>query len=210
MACVLIHHARKGTGDNSYRGSTAIGAAVELGFSLKRKPNDPEGAIRRELRCFKCRPAPEPEPRWLALHTERGQVFIEAAEPFQGDEKEGAGKVPPPRHELAPDLLEAASEPRRWPEIARALDRDPKNTTLRRLRDDLVDTGELEKLEDGRWRRCQSATTPKGNGTVAPGTLPDWIDDPALTAAEREGLQVAQTMLVDTGLATWTGAESQP
>ena len=62
---LLLHHAGKqGT---EYRGSTAIGAAVEIGFTLSRREEDPEKRTRRRLACWKSRPAPEPEPRWITL-----------------------------------------------------------------------------------------------------------------------------------------------
>jgi putative DNA primase/helicase len=61
MATLILHHAGKvGT---EYRGSTAIGAAVELGFTLSQHPDDPDGARRRRLACWKSRPAAEPPVR---------------------------------------------------------------------------------------------------------------------------------------------------
>lgn len=79
-AGILLHHVSRS--GNDYRGTSAIGAAIELGFRLARHPGDPEARERRSLRCFKCRPAPEPEEKWLRLHIERDQVFIDPAEPF--------------------------------------------------------------------------------------------------------------------------------
>jgi putative DNA primase/helicase len=55
---LLLHHAGKHGAE--YRGSTAIGAAVELGFTLSRREEDPEKPTRRRLACWKSRPAPEP------------------------------------------------------------------------------------------------------------------------------------------------------
>jgi hypothetical protein len=75
-ATLVLHHAGKAS--NSYRGSTAIGAAVELGFTLAREGEDPH---RRTLTCWKSRLAPEPAPRSLILDTHDGRVTIEAAEP---------------------------------------------------------------------------------------------------------------------------------
>ena len=135
---------------NNYRGTSAIGAAIEVGFRLARHPDDHEARDRRFLRCFKSRPAPEPEDRWLRLHVEREQVFIEAAEPFVG-EKEREGSHAPKRAELAPRLLAAAASPIAWPGLARAIDRSPKDGTARRLRNDLLKSGELVKLDDGRF-----------------------------------------------------------
>jgi AAA domain/Toprim-like len=187
-AGLLLHHLAKGAGD--YRGSTAIGASVELGFKLTRAPDDPEKADRRKLDCYKCRPAPEPERRWLRLHVERGRVFVDTSDSYEGD-AEPTAAARPVRTELAPDMLAAAAEPIAWPELARAIGREPKDGTARRLRDDLLTAGELERRDDGcllavkvpeglapsqtAWSSgieagCQSAGVPIGGGrVVAPG-----------------------------------------
>lgn len=146
-AGILLHHISRA--GNDYRGTSAIGASVELGFRLGRVKNDPEARERRVLHCFKSRPAPEPEDYWFRFHVEREQVFIEDAEPFGGGGDEVRSRAPR-RTELAPRLLAAAVKPIPWPDLARAIDRDPKNGTARRLRDDLLGTGELVKLGDGR------------------------------------------------------------
>jgi hypothetical protein len=53
---LLLHHAGKQAAE--YRGSTAIGAAVEIGFTLARHDEDPEKRTRRKLACWKAgRPA---------------------------------------------------------------------------------------------------------------------------------------------------------
>jgi hypothetical protein len=143
-AGLLLHHLAKGSGD--YRGSTAIGASVELGFKLTRTPEDPEKADRRKLDCYKCRPAPEPPRRWLRLHVERERVYVDAAAPFEGD-SEVVAPSRPARAELAPDMLQAASLPVTWPDLARAIGREPKDGTARRLRDDLLAAGELVKRD---------------------------------------------------------------
>ena len=127
-ATVLLHHLPK-NGSN-YRGTTAIGAAVELGFKLSRAEDDPEKADRRRLDCFKCRPAPGPERRWLRLHAERGRVYVDRAEAFktEGEPEQPVGR-PRERSELAPGMLAAAKEPIRWADLARAIERDPKDGT---------------------------------------------------------------------------------
>jgi AAA domain len=146
IAGILLHHVSRA--GNDYRGTSAIGASIELGFRLGRHNEDPESRDRRFLRCFKCRPAPEPEDRWLRLHLERNQVFIDQAESFavEGEEK---GALPPARAELAPDLLANAGAPIAWPDLARAIGRSPKDGTARRLRDDLLGSGELVRNDDG-------------------------------------------------------------
>jgi AAA domain len=161
IAGILLHHVSRA--GNDYRGTSAIGAAIELGFRLGRNPDDPEARDRRFLRCFKCRPAPEPEERWLRLHLERGQVFIDAADPFDSDEDEEK-TLPPVRAELAPALLAAATEPIAWADLARAIGRSPKDGTARRLRDDLLGSEELERLEDGRLLGAKGVAPPDTAG----------------------------------------------
>ncbi len=173
-AGVLLHHISRA--GNDYRGTSAIGASVELGFRLGREKDDPEARERRVLHCFKSRPAPEPEDHWFRFHVEREQVFIEDAEPYGG----GGGEVrarAPKRAELAPLLLAAAARPTPWPDLARAIDRDPKNGTARRLRDDLLGTGELVKLGDGMLQvaneMAPSDSAPeRGSGHGVPGAKP--------------------------------------
>ncbi len=190
VAGLLLHHVSRA--GNDYRGTSAIGAAIELGFRLSRLPDDPEARDRRRLRCFKCRPAPEPPDRWLRLHLERGQVFIDAAEPFERDEQEQPAA---PRIALAPALLDAAAEPATLADLARAIDRDPKNRTVRRLCADLVDGGELERLDDGRYRRVSGVTplatpdTLEGcHGVSALGEMtPDTPDSEGVTPTPEAG-----------------------
>ncbi len=175
-AGLLLHHLAKGAGD--YRGSTAIGASIELGFKLTRAPEDPEKADRRKLDCYKCRPAPEPERRWLRLHVERGRVYVDTASAYDGD-VEATTQARPVRAELAPAMLAEAAEPIAWPDLARAVGREPKDGTARRLRDDLLTSGELEKRPDG----ClQAAKVPSG---LAPSQT-------ALESGNGEGCQGAE------------------
>jgi archaellum biogenesis ATPase FlaH len=69
LAILVLHHRPKDGGE--YRGTTAIAAAAQLGFTLSKAKDDPD-RTRRRLHCWKCRPAPEPEDRWLHLEAERG------------------------------------------------------------------------------------------------------------------------------------------
>ena len=57
LATLILHHASRASGE--YRGSTAIGAAVELGFTLSRHEDDPN-ATRRKLSCWKSVRRPNP------------------------------------------------------------------------------------------------------------------------------------------------------
>ena len=81
-AVLLLHHA--GKAGLEYRGSTAIGGAVELGFTLRRHEEDPDARQRREIVCWKSRPATEPEPLWLRLEHDAARCGLAEAEPFDG------------------------------------------------------------------------------------------------------------------------------
>jgi hypothetical protein len=78
---LLLHHA--GKNGVEYRGSTAIGAAVELGFTLSRHDEDPDKRTRRKLACWKSRPAPEPDVRWLSLEAAGGRILLGEADPYK-------------------------------------------------------------------------------------------------------------------------------
>jgi RecA-family ATPase len=86
---ILLHHSGKGSG--SYRGSSAIGASAELGFTLAREDGD-QDPQRRSLTCWKCRPAPKPPKAWLRLSVDRGMVLIDHADPPE-DEPPSSGPV---------------------------------------------------------------------------------------------------------------------
>lgn len=162
---VILHHAGKQSG--IYRGSSAIGASIELGFTLARAEGDPD-RDRRYVECWKCRPAPEPSRRWLRLAVDLGQVFVDEAEPF-GDEPEQEQRAPRSSG-LTPRVLAAlAPGAMKLADLARAVGEDPKNRTVRRVLEALDRNGDVERLEDGSWGvRCQP---PKGHGTMTPDTL---------------------------------------
>jgi putative DNA primase/helicase len=82
IATLILHHASRASGE--YRGSTAIGAAVELGFTLTRLDDDPMAATRRKLSCWKSRPAAEPDTRWLSIKpTVSGDILLIEAAPYE-------------------------------------------------------------------------------------------------------------------------------
>jgi 5S rRNA maturation endonuclease (ribonuclease M5) len=166
LAVLLIHHANKG--GQIYRGSSAIQAAVEITYQFGRVEDDPDPA-RRFLRVRKMRIGPEPQKRWLRLSVERGMVLVGGAEPYESESQtQGA----PVRDELAPRILEAIRQPLRLADVARAVDRDPRDGTVRRVLERLEADGEAEKDESGLWKRCQGAKPPMGAGTVAPSEKP--------------------------------------
>ena len=99
IAALILHHASRLSGE--YRGSTAIGAAVELGFTLSRHEEDPMGATRRKLACWKSRPAAEPEPRWLTIKPDAGgDILLSEAAPYE----------PAPRTAVRDEIEEALRE----------------------------------------------------------------------------------------------------
>jgi hypothetical protein len=144
IAILILHHASRASGE--YRGSTAIGAAVELGFTLARHPEDPQANTRRRLTCWKSRPAAEPAPRWLTIEpAEGGGILLQKAEPFEP--RSGA------RQRASDSLLAALDgQPRTWGQWAEEADLDPHNGTARRARDRLLDSGRVAKDKDGQWR----------------------------------------------------------
>jgi hypothetical protein len=162
---LLLHHSGKGEGAG-YRGSSAIGAYAELGFTLARNRGDNEGD-RRCLCCWKCRPAQEPPPRWLRLSVETGQVYIDQTEPPDEDRR---GSAAPVRSELRPKIRAVLTETAKSrAEIARAVGREPKDRSVGRVLDDLHADGYAEKVgPDSRagWR--VASEIPPGGGRHLP------------------------------------------
>jgi hypothetical protein len=137
-----------------YRGSSAIGDNVELGFTLGRKKDDDE-RDRRYLRCWKCRPAPEPPRRWLRLSVERGQVYVDEAEPPEGGEPDRGGRPPDVREELRPRLIAAlTAAPQTRADLARTVGRGPKDRSVGRVLGQLVDEGIAARTEVG-WTHAK-------------------------------------------------------
>lgn len=142
LPVLMLHHA--GKQGVEYRGSTAIGAAVELGFALSRRDDDPEKRTRRRLACWKSRPAPEPEPRWITLEARDGLIMLAEAEPFDASK---------PRDALRGTVLGLLSgTPQSGRSIAAAAGRPPDDGTVKRVLADLAGEGEAEKRDDG-WVR---------------------------------------------------------
>lgn len=158
-ATLLLHHT--GKVGVEYRGSTAIGAAVELAFILAREPEDEDGQ-RRFLACRKSRPAPEPGRRWLRLSTELGMTFVEETDPPDGQAEAAKGRPPRAVRELAPKVLASLDgDARSLSDVARACGRRPSDRTVRRVLEALIARGDVEHGEDGLYR-CQIVGPPKG------------------------------------------------
>ncbi len=190
---VLLHHVSK-AGSGGYRGTTAIAASVELGFTLGRAEDDPDRR-RRFIRCWKCRPAPEPGKRWVRIDDDRhlGLVFLEEAEPYQGAGGAPTGTPAPVSGELRPRVLSLLTDhPMRRAEVARALDRDAKDRTVRRMFAALHAEGSIQRNGDGAWgvTGCRTPTpvtphdTPPQSGSTA--RVSGGVIAPAETPATEE------------------------
>ena len=181
---ILLHHSGKGNGA-PYRGSSAIGASAELGFRLARAEDDPD-RMRRSLECWKCRPAPEPETRWMRLVVDRGQVYVDEAPPF---EAETLAVDAPVRAELRPQILDVLTdEPQKRADIARAVDRESKDRSVGRALQELVDTGAAVRTDDG-WRKGGStrATLPPSDAQEGWQVAPPLGDLPPATPGSEGG-----------------------
>lgn len=149
-ATLLLHHTPRGRQD--YRGSSGIGASAELIFVLASHDDDPE-TERRYLDCRKCRPAPEPDRRWLRLTAEMGMVLIDEAEPYLAEE-DGHEHPAPKREELTALVTSALAastpeKPTRRADIARKTGRDPKNGSVGRVLKALTESGEIQRTDTG-------------------------------------------------------------
>jgi hypothetical protein len=146
ISTLLLHHA--GKAGLEYRGSTAIGAAVELGFTLSRHAEDPEGSTRRRLGCWKSRPAAEPPVRWITIEASDGRILLAEADAYEPNAER--------REEAEMTLLASLNgRPTSWPEWARAAGFGVKDGTARRARDHLHERGLVRKDEHGEWTRGQ-------------------------------------------------------
>ena len=161
---ILLHHSGKANG--GYRGSSAIGASAELGFTLGRETGDDDGH-RRSLSCWKCRPAPKPAKAWLRLSVERDMVLIDRAEPPKA----------PVTASLKPRVRAVLTdEPQTRADIARSVDREPKDRSVGRVLDDLAaegiavkigtETRPLWKVTGGRSTSADATCHPAGDRAI--------------------------------------------
>jgi AAA domain len=144
---VLIHHRGKAEG-SEYRGTSVILDQTDLLFTLGRVPGDPEGRHRRKLTTVKCRIDEEPQPRWVAIETDRAQglVYVNEAEPYEEQEERER-----PRDQHRGDVLELLGGiARSGRSIAKNL--DLSEPTVRRILGDLENERLAEKTPDG-WVR---------------------------------------------------------
>jgi archaellum biogenesis ATPase FlaH len=165
VAISLTHHLPKG-GEQTYRGSTAIGAAIEHVVVLESFEEDPRHKTRRKLSNPLARFAPQRDDRWLAILSEGddGPTWLEAADPYVaahetpaqdetmtslrelvGSWQSGNGYSPGakvPKHD-APGYTAS--------DLARAIGRRPDDNTVRRAIKRLADEGVFYQGDGKRW-----------------------------------------------------------
>ena len=184
VAALLIHHAGK---SGTYRGSTAIGASVENVLELTRDPEDHDRK-RRRLRNPSCRYAAERADIWLRIEGDeaRNLVLVDPAEPFDGQE---SYRNTPVQDQLADRVLaELRPLARSQGDIARALGRNAKDQTVRRVLRALADSGEATKAPDG-WMSPRGVSRGVATPLDTPGDVVQLRPANALTAdcADDEG-----------------------
>jgi 5S rRNA maturation endonuclease (ribonuclease M5)/KaiC/GvpD/RAD55 family RecA-like ATPase len=180
VAVGLIHHANKG--GRTYRGSSAISAAVDVSYRLGRADGDPDRQ-RRFLEADKMRIGPEPERRWLRIGVEHGMVLVGEAEPYEGDTND-APKAPA-QETLTPAVIAALSGGRmNLAAICRTVGRSPKDGTVRRVVEKVAtkDDEGFFRLKEG----VPSAMAPIEVGTLAPS---ENGHDPSANIAEWQRLK---------------------
>jgi energy-coupling factor transporter ATP-binding protein EcfA2 len=160
-AILLLHHSRK-SGDE-YRGSTAIGGAVELGFALVREHTAANGGVRRGLTCWKCRPAREPDPRWFTIQADGPRVVIETAPAPAPAPARGSRTA-----ELAKRLVAAAADlgAQPWAMLCAHAGTDPDSGTAKRAREQAIDDGLLVKVAHGVYGPAQPSVQPPPIGEL--------------------------------------------
>ncbi len=148
ISVLLVHHSKKG--GKTYRGSSAIQAAIDASFHLARADGD-EDLQRRHLSCSKMRFAAEPERLWLRIGVEGGLVFVSETDPFEGADRVAEAPV---RQGLKPKLWELLGQ-LTTADLARKLERHPKDQTVRRSLDEMARRGLIERGETRSGGGCQ-------------------------------------------------------
>ncbi len=180
LGTILIHHMSRGRdGAAEYRGSTAAGASVENILTLARHRDDPN----RQRRCLRnpgCRYEEEAPDRWLTVQADKrlGVLLVDEASPFLGGEDAPAPTGPAPvRDQLTPSVEAAlTASPQRLADVCRAVGRDPKDQSVRRVLKGLADKGLATRSSDGWIRGCQVAAPLGPPDTLTPDT-PSHYDD---------------------------------
>lgn len=183
VGVVLIHHMSRA---GLYRGSTAAGASVENILALSHQAGDPE-PLRRLLSNAGCRydePAPD---RWLSIEGNRklGVIVVDEADPYDDPEQLAISPRAPVRSKLEPRVGDALTGGwQKLADICAAVDRPPKDRSVRRVLDALADRGEAERNDAGAWRRVEPESGEVAEAIGARDTLPPATQPPlnALTA----------------------------
>lgn len=165
--CVLLHHAGWDRA-RPYRGSTSLGAAVDMGFVLGHHDGDRDSG-RRFLRCWKSRLAAKPPDRWLRVAERDGRVFVDLAQAPDRNARDTTKA-----RDLEPRLLEAARRECRGTltTLAEAVGENAKNRTVRTALNGLVAAGHLKREDDGRYLVAEPSRPNGGVGGVATGAPP--------------------------------------
>jgi hypothetical protein len=139
-AVLVLHHTGKAT--NTYRGSTAIGGAVELGFTISDSGDDGH----RTLTPWKCRIAERPPPLAFSIVERKGRAWIAAAQPRSTSEP-----APSLESELARKFATIVTEHGElpWGELCLLADADPGSGSSRRARSDAIMRGTLAQVRRG-------------------------------------------------------------
>ena len=160
VATILIHHAGKLGG---YRGSTGIGAAVENVLELMRLQDD-DDRRRRRLRNIACRYAQEAPDLWLRIEGDeaRNLVLVEPAEPFDADGEDAQQERATPVQDALVDRVRGLLkiEPQTQAAIARALGRDARDQSVRRVLKALAASGDASKSAAGWSSVSRGVATP--------------------------------------------------
>lgn len=160
VATILIHHAGKLGG---YRGSTGIGAAVENVLELVRLQDD-DDRRRRRLRNAACRYAQEAPDLWLRIEGDvaRNLVLVEPAEPFDGRREDEEPQRGTPVQDQLVDRVRGVLkiEPQTQATIARALGRDARDQSVRRVLKALAASGDASKSAAGWSSVSRGVATP--------------------------------------------------
>ncbi|MGI9091205.1 MAG: AAA family ATPase [Gemmatimonadaceae bacterium] len=146
--CAVLLLAHAGKAGHEYRGSTALGAGIEFGFTLAREDLDPEKRTRRKLTCWKSRWAPEPETRWITLEARGGCVLIGEAEPYAGAD---AGPSQGERRAELLGQLAAEHGPIAWQDLAGLAQLSPTAGATKQARALAEEKGWLVKVAHGRY-----------------------------------------------------------
>jgi len=155
-AIVLIHHNGK---SGSFRGATVIRDQCDALFSLAKAgagfklwvPDNGKDP----------RYAPKPEPVHLAIDMKAGGIAKSEGHP-EAEEGQRRGRPPVAVLKVRASIVAALPAQSRA-DVGRKIDLDPKNGTLRRAWDGLIEDDEIERVGDV-WRPVPQMSTALGTG----------------------------------------------